>query len=208
MSAWPATKAARVLAALRRIGWRRAGCKGSPSYRVLERAGWPNLEWVFGAGDEIGPRELARVARRTGLRVEHLSGGEGARDFADQKRCTMAQRTAPPRANVRGRAVELVKAGSELGRACGELVKVCIELAKDCAVLVTLLGSLLLVLPRCHCRGAEAQGAAASARTNTNPRPDTRVTDATWTEATAVDADRCRPGHSEEHAHAETCTAP
>ena len=70
MSHWPAAKARRVLAALRRLGWtvkREAG-----SHKVLAREGWPDVVFAFHDGEEIGPRMLARVARQTGLRPEDL----------------------------------------------------------------------------------------------------------------------------------------
>lgn len=63
---WPATKASRVLAALYRIGWavkRHAGT----SHRVLQREGWPDVVFAFHDNEEIGPRMLARIAKRTGL---------------------------------------------------------------------------------------------------------------------------------------------
>ena len=71
MSNWPSTRASRVLAALQRIGWglkRRAG----GSHAVLARPGWRDFVWSFHEGEEIGPRMLARIARRTGLRPEDL----------------------------------------------------------------------------------------------------------------------------------------
>jgi predicted RNA binding protein YcfA (HicA-like mRNA interferase family) len=70
MSSWPATKARRVFAALLRIGWqlkREAG-----SHKVLARDGQPDFVFAFHDSDEIGPRMLARIARRTGLRPEDL----------------------------------------------------------------------------------------------------------------------------------------
>jgi predicted RNA binding protein YcfA (HicA-like mRNA interferase family) len=71
MSQWPATKASRVLAALRRIGWRvKRPVRGS--HRVLERPGWPDVVFAFHDRDEIGPRMLARLAKRTGLTPEDL----------------------------------------------------------------------------------------------------------------------------------------
>ncbi len=71
MSRWRATKASRVFAALQRIGWRvKREAKGS--HKVLEREGFSNFVWAFHDRDEIGPRMLARVAKRTGLRVEDL----------------------------------------------------------------------------------------------------------------------------------------
>lgn len=71
MSRWGATKAKRVLAALLRIGWRIKRQSGG-SHKILERAGWPDVVFAFHDGDEIGPKMLARVARRTGLKPEDL----------------------------------------------------------------------------------------------------------------------------------------
>ncbi len=70
MSAWRAVKARRVLAALLRIGWtikREAG-----SHRVLAREGWSDFVFSFHDNDEIGPRMLARIAKRTGLSPDDL----------------------------------------------------------------------------------------------------------------------------------------
>jgi len=66
MSHWPSTKARRVLAALQRIGWSIKRQSGG-SHRILERPGWPDVVFAFHDDEEIGPRMLARVARRTGL---------------------------------------------------------------------------------------------------------------------------------------------
>jgi predicted RNA binding protein YcfA (HicA-like mRNA interferase family) len=71
MSQWPATKARRVLAALLRIGWA-VKRQGGGSYRVLARPGWPDFVFAFHDDEEIGPRMLARIARRTGLKPEDL----------------------------------------------------------------------------------------------------------------------------------------
>jgi len=65
VSNWPATKASRVLAALLRIGWKIK--RQSGSHRTLERAGWPDFVFAFHDDEEIGPRMLARIAKRTGL---------------------------------------------------------------------------------------------------------------------------------------------
>ena len=70
MSNWPATKARLVLAALLRIGW--SVKRTSSSHRVLERPGWSDFVFAFHDGEEIGPRMLARIARRTGLTPEDL----------------------------------------------------------------------------------------------------------------------------------------
>lgn len=71
MSKWPSTKARRVLAALLRIGWSIKRQKGT-SHRVLSRRDWPSYVFAFHDKDEIGPRMLARIAKRTGLRPEDL----------------------------------------------------------------------------------------------------------------------------------------
>jgi len=70
MSTWPASKARRVLAALLRAGWNLK--RQSGSHRTLERPGWPDFVFAFHDNDEIGPRMLNRIARRTGLRPEDL----------------------------------------------------------------------------------------------------------------------------------------
>ena len=70
MSAWRSSKAKQVLAALLRIGWtikRQVG-----SHQLLERAGWPNYVFAFHDREEIGPKMLAKVAKKTGLRPEDL----------------------------------------------------------------------------------------------------------------------------------------
>jgi predicted RNA binding protein YcfA (HicA-like mRNA interferase family) len=70
VSAWRSSKAKQVLAALLRIGWtikRQVG-----SHQLLERAGWPNYVFAFHDREEIGPKMLAKVAKKTGLRPEDL----------------------------------------------------------------------------------------------------------------------------------------
>jgi predicted RNA binding protein YcfA (HicA-like mRNA interferase family) len=42
------------------------------SHATLERSGWPDYVWAFHDGVEIGPKMLARIAKRTGLRPEDL----------------------------------------------------------------------------------------------------------------------------------------
>ncbi len=71
MSSWPASKAPRVLAALLRIGWTLKR-QSSGSHRTLSRPGWPDYVFAFHDAEGIGPRMLARIARRTGLRPEDL----------------------------------------------------------------------------------------------------------------------------------------
>jgi predicted RNA binding protein YcfA (HicA-like mRNA interferase family) len=67
---WPSSRARRVLAALYRIGWqlkREAG-----SHKTLVRTGWPDFVFAFHDAEEIGPRMLARIAKRTGLTPNDL----------------------------------------------------------------------------------------------------------------------------------------
>ena len=70
MSAWPSTRARRVLAALLRIGWRVKRQDGS--HHVLSRPAWPDFVFAFHDAEEIGPRMLARIAKHTGLQPEDL----------------------------------------------------------------------------------------------------------------------------------------
>ena len=70
MSTWGAAPARRVLAALLRIGW--AIKRESSSHKTLARAGWPDYVFAFHDKDEIGPKMLARIGKRTGLRPEDL----------------------------------------------------------------------------------------------------------------------------------------
>jgi predicted RNA binding protein YcfA (HicA-like mRNA interferase family) len=70
MSRWPAAKARRVLAALQRICW--SIKRQSGSHRTLERLAWPDYVFAFHEDEEIGPRMLARIAKRTGLQPGDL----------------------------------------------------------------------------------------------------------------------------------------
>jgi predicted RNA binding protein YcfA (HicA-like mRNA interferase family) len=70
MSRWPASKARRVLAALLKIGWQIK--RQSGSHRTLSRAGWDDFVFAFHEDEEIGPKMLARIARRTGLSPSDL----------------------------------------------------------------------------------------------------------------------------------------
>ncbi|RPJ53880.1 MAG: type II toxin-antitoxin system HicA family toxin [Acidobacteria bacterium] len=63
-------KAKRVLAGLLKIGWtikRQAG-----SHKTLTRAGWQDYVFAFHDDEEIGPRMLARISKRTGLQPRDL----------------------------------------------------------------------------------------------------------------------------------------
>ncbi|HEX9697811.1 MAG TPA: type II toxin-antitoxin system HicA family toxin [Actinomycetota bacterium] len=70
MTSWPSTKARRVLAALLRLGWSIKRERGS--HRILQREDWPDFTFAFHDGEEIGPKMLARIARRTGLTPNDL----------------------------------------------------------------------------------------------------------------------------------------
>ena len=70
MKEWPSVKSRRLLAALLRLGWTIK--RESGSHRVLSRQGWPDFIYAFHDGDEVGPRMLARIAAKTGLRPDDL----------------------------------------------------------------------------------------------------------------------------------------
>lgn len=70
MSNWSAVKARRVLAALLTIGWRLK--RQSGSHRTLSREGWPDTVFAFHDDDEIGPKMLSRIAKKTGLTPDDL----------------------------------------------------------------------------------------------------------------------------------------
>jgi predicted RNA binding protein YcfA (HicA-like mRNA interferase family) len=59
-----------VLAALLRIGWTLK--RQSGSHRTLSRDGWSDFVFAFHDNEEIGPRMLARIAKRTGLTPDDL----------------------------------------------------------------------------------------------------------------------------------------
>ncbi len=71
MTRFAAAKANRVLSALLRIGWVNKR-QGGTSHRVLERQGWDDFTFAFHEGEEIGPKMLSRIAKRTGLKPEDL----------------------------------------------------------------------------------------------------------------------------------------
>jgi predicted RNA binding protein YcfA (HicA-like mRNA interferase family) len=65
VSTWPSSRAQQVLSALQRIGW--VVKRQSGSHSTLSRPGWSDFVFAFHDGEEIGPRMLARIAKRTGL---------------------------------------------------------------------------------------------------------------------------------------------
>lgn len=70
MASWPSTRAKRVLAALKRKGWRIKRQRGS--HRTLEHDSHADFVFAFHDREEIGPRMLARIAKKTGLTPEDL----------------------------------------------------------------------------------------------------------------------------------------
>jgi predicted RNA binding protein YcfA (HicA-like mRNA interferase family) len=70
LSQWSSAKAKRVLAALLRLGWQIKRETGS--HKVLSRTGYPDVVFAFHDKDEIGPKMLARIAKRTGLKPDDL----------------------------------------------------------------------------------------------------------------------------------------
>jgi predicted RNA binding protein YcfA (HicA-like mRNA interferase family) len=70
VSTWPSAKARRVLAALLKVGWQVR--RQSGSHRTLSRLNWSDFVFAFHDDDEIGPKMLARIGKRTGLKPEDL----------------------------------------------------------------------------------------------------------------------------------------
>lgn len=67
MSQWPSTRARLVYKALLRIGWKFVSQSGSHI-----KLSHPQFEysytWAFHDGEELGPKMLARIAMKTGLK--------------------------------------------------------------------------------------------------------------------------------------------
>ena len=59
-----------MLGALLQIGWTVKRQTGS--HRTLARPNWPDVVFAFHEDEEIGPKMLARIAKRTGLTPEDL----------------------------------------------------------------------------------------------------------------------------------------
>jgi len=70
MSQWQSAKSKQVLAALQRIGWNIK--RQSGSHRTLAKPGLPDFVFAFHDREEIGPKMLSRIAKRTGLKPEDL----------------------------------------------------------------------------------------------------------------------------------------
>jgi predicted RNA binding protein YcfA (HicA-like mRNA interferase family) len=58
------------MAALLRIGW--SVKRTSGSHRTLTRTGSPDVVFAFHDDDEVGPRMLTRLAKKTGLTPDDL----------------------------------------------------------------------------------------------------------------------------------------
>jgi len=70
MSRWPSLKARRVLAFLFRVGWKLK--RQSGSHKTLARPRWPDFVFAFHDDEEIGPKMLAKISKRTGLTPKDL----------------------------------------------------------------------------------------------------------------------------------------
>lgn len=72
MSQWPSSRARRVYKALLRLGWVEHHVIKGSSYQQLTRPGYADFTWAFHDSDEIGPKMLARIAKKTGLTPQDL----------------------------------------------------------------------------------------------------------------------------------------
>jgi predicted RNA binding protein YcfA (HicA-like mRNA interferase family) len=74
MSYWPSTTARKVYRALLRIGWQeKPRISHGGSHRQLENPDFPyEYTWAFHDNEEIGPKMLAKIAKRTGLKPEDI----------------------------------------------------------------------------------------------------------------------------------------
>jgi predicted RNA binding protein YcfA (HicA-like mRNA interferase family) len=70
MTEFGSAKARRVLKALEQAGW--SVKRQTGSHKTLARQDWPDFVFAFHDGDEIGPKMLARIAKRTGLTPKDL----------------------------------------------------------------------------------------------------------------------------------------
>lgn len=71
MKQWGSRKPREVLRALERIGWTlKREARGS--HRTLARPGWADYTFAFHDGEEIGPKMMARIGKKTGLTPDDL----------------------------------------------------------------------------------------------------------------------------------------
>ena len=68
MSHWPSKKAKAVLKALFRTSWREKSQTGS--HRQLTHTTLGDYTWAFHDAEEIGPVMMAKIAKKTGLKIE------------------------------------------------------------------------------------------------------------------------------------------
>jgi predicted RNA binding protein YcfA (HicA-like mRNA interferase family) len=59
-----------VLAAMSKIGWQVK--RQSGSHRTLAKSNWADVVFACHDDEEIGPKMLARIAKRTGLTPDDL----------------------------------------------------------------------------------------------------------------------------------------
>ncbi len=71
MSQWGSAKARKVYKALLKIGWK-VKREAPGSHTILSREGWEDFTFAFHGGEEIGPRMLTRISKRTGLKPSDL----------------------------------------------------------------------------------------------------------------------------------------
>lgn len=65
MSEWPSIKARELLKVLLRNGW--TVKRIASSHKTLSHSVLPDFVFAFHDSDEIGPKMLARIAKKTGL---------------------------------------------------------------------------------------------------------------------------------------------
>ena len=61
-----------MLRALYSIGWQDDVRISKGSHRQLIHKDFPRFTWAFHEGEEIGPKMLARIAKKTGLKPQDL----------------------------------------------------------------------------------------------------------------------------------------
>ena len=71
MSHWGSVKSRKLLKTLLKIGWE-IKREAAGSHKVLSKEGWDDFTFAFHAGEEIGPKMLARLSKRTGLKSSDL----------------------------------------------------------------------------------------------------------------------------------------
>ncbi|HVZ20361.1 MAG TPA: type II toxin-antitoxin system HicA family toxin [Vicinamibacterales bacterium] len=108
-----------MLSPLFRIGW--TITRESGSHRTLERAGWPDVVFAFHDHDEIGPRMLARLAKRTGLTPAVASEADRRAAMTDGLECLGpgGRSRLPDRRNAMRRVAMLIGAAAVVCLAAG-----------------------------------------------------------------------------------------